>query len=44
MENYELSQENLNELRRVHKKTREKWVADRIKVVYQVCGKVDESA
>ena len=34
MENYQLSQENLNELRRAHKKTREKWLADRIKVVY----------
>ncbi|MDO4571678.1 MAG: winged helix-turn-helix domain-containing protein, partial [Planctomycetia bacterium] len=34
MENYRLSEKNLNELRHAHKKTKEKWLADRIKAVF----------
>ncbi|MDO4550065.1 MAG: hypothetical protein Q4C96_02295 [Planctomycetia bacterium] len=34
MENYKLSQEILENLRREHKRTREKWLADRIKAVF----------
>ena len=34
MENYRLSEAILSELRREHKKTKEKWQADRIKAVF----------
>ena len=34
MENFQISPEKLQKLRREHRKAREKWVADRIKVVF----------
>ncbi|MDO4571708.1 MAG: helix-turn-helix domain-containing protein, partial [Planctomycetia bacterium] len=39
MENYRLTEKNLNELRHAHKKAKEKWLADRIKAVFLLgCG------